>query len=187
MPAFLDMVKEAILELKERGGSSLAAIKKYTRVNHNLDFSSGSDKANLLKALKHGVTKGVLLQNKGSYKVAKNAAKPKKGPAEKTKKPGKKGRAKKKSSGSNQAAAAAADSANDVCCQHCGITEADDELASFVKCSVRSCTYHKCFRWEGECSGPLGENASNYCSVCEEPDAYFCPSCAAPGRKCYTC
>ena len=262
----IDMVKEAILELKERGGSSLVAIKKYTGVNHNLDFSCGSDKVNLLKALKHGVTKGVLLQNKASYKVANNAAKPKKdmsgrewdrvARAEPASANGwqtaHKKAAKKKSSGNQaaaaeggckcgqgtpghknatakngcamygtkdqkklqhkkkkksstpphtarrshkkkssaqeeEAAAAAADSANDVRCQHCGITEAEDELATFVKCAVRSCKYHKCFQWEGECSGLPGENANNYCSVCEETDAYFCPSHAAPGRKCYKC
>lgn len=48
MPAFIDQVKEAITALKTRGGSSLAAIKKYTEANHNLDFTKGSDKSHLV-------------------------------------------------------------------------------------------------------------------------------------------
>jgi hypothetical protein len=48
MPAYIDQVKEAISALKTRGGSSLAAIKKYTEANHNLDFTKGSDKSHLV-------------------------------------------------------------------------------------------------------------------------------------------
>lgn len=65
-----EMVTEAIVELRERGGSSLSKIKKYCVENFDLDLSSGSDKSRLNKALSHGTSSGLYIKNKGSYKVA---------------------------------------------------------------------------------------------------------------------
>ena len=70
--------KEAIIKsitgLAERGGSSLAAIKK-ALIAEGWDFEAGPQKSQLLKGLKTGVEKGYLIQNKGSYKVAIKAKK----------------------------------------------------------------------------------------------------------------
>jgi hypothetical protein len=83
-PLFLsqDQAKGAILALKDRTGSSLQAIKKYLNV--------APDKNRFLNAgLAAGVKSGVLVKNKGSYKVAqaaKKAAPKKKKPAAKKKK-----------------------------------------------------------------------------------------------------
>ena len=49
MPAYADMIKEAITTLKERGGSSLPAIKKYLIANHGCDFTKGADKSHLVR------------------------------------------------------------------------------------------------------------------------------------------
>ena len=73
--------KEAIIKaisgLGERGGSSLAAIKK-ALVAEGWDFDAGNQKSQLLKGLKSGVEKGYLIQNKGSYKIDKVKTAPKK-------------------------------------------------------------------------------------------------------------
>ena len=77
-----DQAKGAILALKDRTGSSLQAIKKYLNI--------APDKNRFLNAgLAAGVKSGVLVKNKGSYKVAqaaKKAAPKKKKPAAKKKK-----------------------------------------------------------------------------------------------------
>ena len=74
MPAksYKDMIIAAIVALKERSGSSSAAIKKHMLANNKgLDF-----KSHLLSgALKRGVAGKVFNQIKNSYKVV---AKPKK-------------------------------------------------------------------------------------------------------------
>ena len=63
-----DQAKGAILALKDRTGSSLQAIKKYLNV--------APDKNRFLNAgLAAGVKSGVLVKNKGSYKVAQAAKK----------------------------------------------------------------------------------------------------------------
>lgn len=87
-PAFIDMIKTAITELKERGGSSLPAIKKYLSANNEVDFTKGSDKSHLLRALKNGSEKGTLIKVKASYKVAKEAKKKKPVAKKKKKKTG---------------------------------------------------------------------------------------------------
>ena len=76
------MVNEAISSLKDRSGSSLAAIKKYLATTYKVDpVKQGHF---IRKALKSGVEKKALVQVKGSYKLAKvekatvkKAAKPK--------------------------------------------------------------------------------------------------------------
>merc|ERR1712141_471 len=80
-PSSSVMVKAAIENLKERKGSSLVAIKKYIAANYKADPVKMS--AYIKKALKSGVENKTLLQVKGvgasgSFKLAKEDAKPKK-------------------------------------------------------------------------------------------------------------
>ena len=71
----------AILELKERTGSSVAALTKYIKANNkDVDF-----KAHLLRAaLKAGVESEKLVKVKASYKLSADAKKAAKKPAAKT-------------------------------------------------------------------------------------------------------
>jgi topoisomerase IA-like protein len=88
---YLDLVKEAIVSLKERGGSSRPAIHKFVAAKkgpaYRRDLVNG--------ALKRGVEKGELIQVKSSFKIARPAKKApaKKAPAKKA--PAKKAPAKK--------------------------------------------------------------------------------------------
>ena len=106
-PPTATMVNAAIKTLKERGGSSLQAIKKYIAANYKVDVEKLAPF--IKKYLKSAVVKGVLVQTKGkgangSFKLsaAKKAEKPaakkpKAKKATKAKKPAKKeGAAKKK-------------------------------------------------------------------------------------------
>lgn len=104
-PPYLDMIKAAIVALKERGGSSRQAIEKYIKANYKV----GEVGSHLKMALKRGAASGKLLHTKGvgasgSFKVPKEEkkkpAKPKKPvakkkPAAKPKKPAAKKAAKK--------------------------------------------------------------------------------------------
>ena len=103
-PSTNEMVQAAIKGLKERGGSSLIAIKKYIAANYKVDVEKLAPF--IKKALKSGVTSGTLVQTKGkgasgSFKLSaasKPATKaPKKKPAAKAagKKTPKKAAAKK--------------------------------------------------------------------------------------------
>lgn len=72
-PPTSEMVNNAVKSLKERGGSSLQAIKKYLASNYKID----SDKLSpfIKKYLKSAVTNGTLIQTKGkgasgSFKLA---------------------------------------------------------------------------------------------------------------------
>ncbi|KAL9950534.1 hypothetical protein ACROYT_G043045 [Oculina patagonica] len=85
-PKYIDMIKAAILALKERNGSSRQAIAKYIKANYKVGEGVGT---HLKLALKRGVVAGVLIQPKGtgasgSFKVNKELkeVKPKK-PAKK--------------------------------------------------------------------------------------------------------
>ena len=90
-PPVSDMVIAAIKTLKERGGSSLQAIKKYLAGQYKVDVEKLSPF--IKKYLRSAVTKGALLQTKGkgasgSFKLpaaAKKEKAPKKPKAEKTK------------------------------------------------------------------------------------------------------
>ena len=105
-PPTATMVTAAIKTLKERGGSSLQAIKKYIAANYKVDVEKLSPF--IKKYLKSAVTKGALIQTKGkgasgSFKLsaakkadkvakkpkAKKAAKPKAKKAAAAKKPAK--------------------------------------------------------------------------------------------------
>merc|ERR1712076_220697 len=69
------MVKAAIKALADKKGSSLAAIKKYVAANYKVDIVKISPF--IRKALKKGVESKAWVQVKGSYKLAKEAKKPK--------------------------------------------------------------------------------------------------------------
>lgn len=78
-PPTNEMVHGAIKGLKERGGSSLIAIKKYIAANYKVDVEKLAPF--IKKALKTGVTSGALVQTKGkgasgSFKLPSAAAKP---------------------------------------------------------------------------------------------------------------
>jgi histone H1/5 len=65
--SYYEKLTDAILALKERNGSSSAAIKKYIEANNKgLDFQQHQLRA----ALKRGVESGKLVQVKMSYKIA---------------------------------------------------------------------------------------------------------------------
>ena len=86
------MIVAAVKDLKNRKGSSLAAIKKHIAANNKVDIA----KLNpfIKKGIKSLVEKKVLIQIKGSFKLGKEE-KPKKKKVVK-KKPAKKTAAKKK-------------------------------------------------------------------------------------------
>ena len=75
-------VKEAISTLKERGGSSLAAIKKFA-AGKKVELKSHF----LLASIKAAIKNGALVQVKGSYKLGEKAKKAKKPKVVKAKKP----------------------------------------------------------------------------------------------------
>jgi histone H1/5 len=71
-PKYADLANEAILALKERSGSSLAAIKKYIASKYPaFDFQP----QHLRAALKRGVTNETYTMVKASYKISANAKK----------------------------------------------------------------------------------------------------------------
>jgi len=63
-PPYKDMIKEAILQLKERNGSSRQAIKKYVAANNKGIKESNFD-TQFNAALKRGVSAGEFVQPKG--------------------------------------------------------------------------------------------------------------------------
>ncbi len=96
-PPVAVMVTAAITSLKERNGSSLAAIKKYIAANYKCDVAKLAPF--IRKFLKKGVADGKLKQIKASYKIDKTKVekpqKPKKKPVKKEAKKPKKSAAKK--------------------------------------------------------------------------------------------
>ncbi|KAE8348460.1 linker histone H1 and H5 family-domain-containing protein [Aspergillus coremiiformis] len=80
--SYRDMIKDAILNLKERNGSSRQSIKKYVLANNKIaPASNNSFDSQFNKAIKAGVEKGEFTQPKGPsgpVKLAKKeaAAKP---------------------------------------------------------------------------------------------------------------
>merc|ERR1712036_98722 len=89
--SYQDMIKVAIMTLKERNGSSRQAIKKYIKANNNLgNATDNAFTAHINKALKTGVDSGVFAQPKGAsgpVKLAKPSADKKPAAATKTAKP----------------------------------------------------------------------------------------------------
>ncbi|XP_035695220.1 late histone H1-like [Branchiostoma floridae] len=92
-PPSRTMITAAIESLKERNGSSFAAIKKYVAANYKFDVEKQGHV--LKRSLKSMVVGGTLIQTKGtgasgSFKIsvaAKKAAKPKKPKVKKAAKP----------------------------------------------------------------------------------------------------
>ena len=100
-PKYGDLIKVAIVALKDRTGSSQQAITKYIIAN----YPNAKNVTALKGAFKKGVESGALVKNKGSFKVAakpkaapkkKVAAKPKAAPKKKVVKKAAKPAAKKK-------------------------------------------------------------------------------------------
>ncbi|KAM7297668.1 histone H1-III-like [Ixodes scapularis] len=96
-PKVSAMVTASISALKERGGSSLQAIKKYMSANYKVDVEKLSPF--IRKYLKSAVTAGALVQTKGkgatgSFKLSANAARKKK-PGTAKKSPGKRAKSAK--------------------------------------------------------------------------------------------
>merc|ERR1711936_673861 len=96
-PKSSEMVVAAIKALKERTGSSLAAIKKYIAANYKVDIVKLAPF--IRKALKKGVESKQLVMVKASYKLSKEAKvekKPKKKVVKKKKPAAKKPKTPKK-------------------------------------------------------------------------------------------
>ena len=80
-PPTAEMVDAAISALKERGGSSVSAIKKYVAVTYKIDIEKSAPF--IKKYIKGAVVKGHLLQTKGrgasgSFKLSTKASEVKK-------------------------------------------------------------------------------------------------------------
>ena len=89
-PPTAQMVQAAIKSLKERGGSSLQAIKKYIAANYKVDVEKLSPF--IKKYLKSAVASGALIQTKGkgasgSFKLSASKSAEKKPAAKKPKTP----------------------------------------------------------------------------------------------------
>merc|ERR1711934_252808 len=91
-PTYEVMIKEAIVALKDRTGSSTIAIKKYMEANYKLSETFGTA---LSKALKRFVESGKLIKVKVSYKLGSLKTAPKKKVVKKKKTVAKKKVAKK--------------------------------------------------------------------------------------------
>jgi len=73
-PTYEDMIKDAILNLKDRKGSSRPNLKKYVQANNKTAEGPTFDKL-FNNALSKGVTKGIFVQPKGASGTVKLAAK----------------------------------------------------------------------------------------------------------------
>ncbi|RDA91863.1 hypothetical protein CP533_3685 [Ophiocordyceps camponoti-saundersi (nom. inval.)] len=106
--SYQDMITDAIVNLKDRNGSSRPQLKKYVKANNQLNVSDNMFDALFNKALKNGVEKGIFAQPKGpsgGTKLAKKKVEPKKPVA---KKDGTAKTAAKKAAAPKKAAAATA-------------------------------------------------------------------------------
>merc|ERR1712144_201923 len=77
--SYQDMITDAIVNLKDRNGSSRIALKKYVRANNKINAADAMFDSLFNRALKAGVKKGVFAQPKGSSggtKLAKKEPKP---------------------------------------------------------------------------------------------------------------
>ncbi|KAL1972254.1 hypothetical protein VTN31DRAFT_7473 [Thermomyces dupontii] len=75
--SYKDMIKEALLALKERNGSSRQSLKKYILANNKITLSEAAFNSQFNKAIKTGVEKGEFTQPKGPsgpLKLAKKDA-----------------------------------------------------------------------------------------------------------------
>ncbi|KFH48373.1 Histone H1-like protein [Hapsidospora chrysogenum ATCC 11550] len=84
--SYQDMITDAIVNLKDRNGSSRQSLKKYVKANNNLSVTDNMFDSLFNKALKSGVEKGIFEQPKGpsgGTKLAKKKAAAEKKPAAK--------------------------------------------------------------------------------------------------------
>ncbi|KAL8379390.1 hypothetical protein RB599_008988 [Gaeumannomyces hyphopodioides] len=89
-PSYQAMITDAIINLKDRNGSSRQSLKKYVKANNKLEVTDAMFDSLFNKALRNGVEKGVFQQPKGpsgGTKLAKKVPAPKKEVGEKAKKP----------------------------------------------------------------------------------------------------
>nr|P06895.1 RecName: Full=Histone H1B, sperm [Platynereis dumerilii] len=82
-PPVATAVVAAILGLKDRKGSSMVAIKKYLAANYNVDVARLGPF--IRRFVRKAVAEGMLVQNKGSFRVNKTALPKKKKAAKKPK------------------------------------------------------------------------------------------------------
>ncbi|KAL8376905.1 hypothetical protein RB595_007843 [Gaeumannomyces hyphopodioides] len=85
-PSYQAMITDAIINLKDRNGSSRQSLKKYVKANNKLEVTDAMFDSLFNKALRNGVEKGVFQQPKGpsgGTKLAKKVPAPKKEPKEK--------------------------------------------------------------------------------------------------------
>ncbi|GBG28384.1 Histone H1 [Hondaea fermentalgiana] len=70
-PSMMEMVSQAIATMGSRKGSSLQAIKKFLTERYGIDFTNSPEEKNRVsKAVKLGVSRGVFIQEKNSYRLA---------------------------------------------------------------------------------------------------------------------
>lgn len=110
-PPTAEMVTNAIRSLKERGGSSLQAIKKYASANYKIDAEKMSPF--IKKYIRSAVAAGALVQTKGkgasgSFKLSSATATGKQAAAATEKPASALGKAKKRAAAKKAGAAAAA-------------------------------------------------------------------------------
>jgi len=77
--SYQDMITDAIVTLKERNGSSRAALKKYVKANNKITTGDAMFTSLFNRAIGTGVKKGVFAQPKGAsggVKLAKKEPKP---------------------------------------------------------------------------------------------------------------
>lgn len=79
-PSYADMIKQALIALKERGGSSRQAILKYLMANFKLAADENAVNTRLKAALRNGVKSELLKQStgsgaSGSFRLGVDAAK----------------------------------------------------------------------------------------------------------------
>ncbi|KAF2007738.1 hypothetical protein P154DRAFT_516552 [Amniculicola lignicola CBS 123094] len=88
--SYQDMIKDAIVNLKERNGSSRQAIQKYIKANNKLgDVTDVMFKSHVNRAIQSGEKSGVFTRPKGTsgpVKLQKKETAPKKEPAAKVEK-----------------------------------------------------------------------------------------------------
>lgn len=94
-PTIGDLIVDAVSASKERSGVSLPTLKKLLAAK---GYDVKKNKARIKTAIKNLVTKGTLVQVKGSFKMGKKGAKPKPKPRKPVKR-AKKPAAKKRPSG----------------------------------------------------------------------------------------
>jgi len=86
-PSYLEMISQAIVNLRRKEGSSLVAIENYILDNFDIDLSAEVFRRQLKLGLKRATEGGALMRNKGSYLIGDgNPPEKKKAPKKEEKK-----------------------------------------------------------------------------------------------------